>query len=128
MYFCPVKSSPKTLSVIILSVIYCLGLSATFNTWGISSNQDHPTHSQTHFFSEFSKKQVSHTTENPNSLNQFNKLPSQNFKNAFLGIGSISKTTELLLNSTFHQYLKISINLLVKHRKSDLIFPFHYFW
>lgn len=50
------------------------------------------------------------------------------FKTSWAGDRSRTKVTEALLNTRFLQYINTSKNLLVNYRKSDLIFPFHYYW
>ena len=42
--------------------------------------------------------------------------------------GNLSHTTDVLTSTTYAQYTKTSINVLIHHRKADNIFPFHYFW
>jgi hypothetical protein len=64
--------------------------------------------------------------------------PEKNFSNN--GGASIVKTTahkhflvliwvaELRYASAFSQYVSISRTFLIRFRKADVIFPFHYFW
>ncbi len=49
-------------------------------------------------------------------------------KNFVSNFGTLSRTTDVLASSTYAQYTKTSINVLIHHRKADHIFPFHYFW
>ena len=71
-----------------------------------------------YFFTRQSKSTVSILTENvPLNL----KVPFDTFK-------AIRSGKETLLNSIFKQYLGYFNTLWIRHRKSDLIFPFHTFW
>ncbi|RDB02727.1 hypothetical protein DVG78_27365 [Runella aurantiaca] len=49
----------------------------------------------------------------------------ENFLNRFL---AWYKTAEQLFETTFSQYSFYSLNLLVRLERTDIIFPFHYFW
>jgi hypothetical protein len=50
------------------------------------------------------------------------------FKTFTINFSSIHDGTEKLLFSTLVQYISTSQNFIKKFRKSDIIFPFHYFW
>lgn len=39
-----------------------------------------------------------------------------------------NKVIEALVKTKYSQYVNVSKNILVNYRKSDLIFPFHYYW
>lgn len=41
---------------------------------------------------------------------------------------SRSRITEVFFKTSFVQYTNVAINIRVNYRKSDLIFPFHYYW
>lgn len=58
----------------------------------------------------------------------FNTLSLFSFKTSSFGYALLLKYYEQLFSVTFKQYVSFSGNLLIKYRKSDLIFPFHYFW
>jgi len=49
-------------------------------------------------------------------------------KNIISSCGNLSHITDVLASSIYAQYTKMSINVLIHHRKADHIFPFHYFW
>ncbi|SRR5690606_6454027 len=58
----------------------------------------------------------------------FNTPSSFSFKNSSSGYALLLKCSKQLFAVTFKQYITFSANLLIRDRKSDLIFPFHYFW
>lgn len=53
---------------------------------------------------------------------------SPEFRNSWAGDRFRNKVIEALVKTRNTQYVNISKNLLVHYRKSDLIFPFHYYW
>ncbi|WP_162533565.1 hypothetical protein [Dokdonia sp. Dokd-P16] len=55
-------------------------------------------------------------------------MSTPSLKNFVSSCGNLSHTTDVLASSTYAQYTKTSINVLIYHRKTDHIFPFHYFW
>ncbi len=57
-------------------------------------------------------------------LNVVKPLP----KKVFFDLGDALEAKEFFLKSAFSCYKIYSRNVLIKHRKHDLIFPFHYFW
>ncbi|MCG2459427.1 hypothetical protein K8352_01550 [Flavobacteriaceae bacterium F89] len=61
------------------------------------------------------------------STNFFNPTFPE-FKTSWAGYRSRIKVTEELFKTGYRQYNNLSKHLLVNYRKSDLIFPFHYYW
>jgi len=43
-------------------------------------------------------------------------------------LSSIVRITKELWESVFVQYWLTSVNFMIRYRKTDLIYPFHYFW
>jgi len=58
----------------------------------------------------------------------FNAPTFFSFKNSLYGYAALLKFADNLFSIKFNQYISFSGNFTVKYRKSDLIFPFHYFW
>lgn len=61
------------------------------------------------------------------SLKSFNNTHSS-FKNPFSGFGAVLKLAGQLFESRYAQYVAGSKNFLIRFRKADIVFPFHYFW
>jgi hypothetical protein len=123
-----VKSSFRILSVVFLTAIYCFAIGVVTKSFAHSDFKDYPTSSQEKIISDFSTKLFCHTSQSESSVNNINNLPAPSFKNPFNGLWAITKTTEQLFETAFSQYTNISRNFLIQHRKTDIIFPFHYFW
>jgi len=69
-----------------------------------------------------------HTAQVDISGKTVNTLPIKDFKNQLEALVACSNVFEFLTESENTQYTKFAINLLINYRKTDLIFPFHYFW
>jgi hypothetical protein len=122
------KKNIRILSVIFLTVIYCFAIVAVANSLTHSDNPNNPISSQENIISDFSVKLFYQTSQSESSGNSFKNLPVLNFKNPFTGLWAIIKITEQFLETEFSQYKYFARNILINHRKSDIIFPFHYFW
>jgi len=61
-------------------------------------------------------------------LRNVNPAPQFTFKNTFGEYAISNKITGQLLLKGFTQYAAIALNLPVRQRKSDIVFPFQYFW
>jgi len=121
------KNKIKIINIVIFIAIYCLviGLFSNisslpnYSVFQSSSQESSITVSKTRFF---------HTSQTEtlvcNCLN-FN-LP--NFKNLHLGIWAFVRANELLFESKYIQYAAFTCAILINLRKTDIIFPFQYFW
>jgi hypothetical protein len=69
-----------------------------------------------------------HTAQVDISGKTVNTLPSKDFKIQLEELVAFTNAFEFLTESENTQYTKFAINLLINYRKTDLIFPFHYFW
>ena len=69
-------------------------------------------------------------SKNENTLQEINEFQvSTSLKNnPNTNFSSFLKLTEGIYSSSFSQYIAASYNFLIKYRKADIIFPFHYFW
>lgn len=124
-YFGSVIKVIRILSIILLTALYCFTIGIdTKSLIGSdiqTNNQENHCLTISTLFSPF-------TSETENSLHHFNNIPSPSFNNLLVGSWAITKTTERHYESIFSQYTGFSINFLIHHRKSDIMFPFHYFW
>lgn len=122
------KNFNRIIAALVLTIIYCFAIVVVSNSHA-STNVHGPIKSEkVNYFSEVSTNILSHTSTQESSLKKFNNFPALNFKYPFSGIWGIIKTTEDLYRCEYSQYAYASINFLIEYRKSDLIFPFHYFW
>ncbi|MCK6691980.1 MAG: hypothetical protein L6Q97_07745 [Thermoanaerobaculia bacterium] len=61
------------------------------------------------------------------SVKSFSNTPSS-FKNPFSGFWAVLKLAGQLFESRYAQYVAGSKSFLIRFRKADIVFPFHYFW
>lgn len=127
-YLCLVKNKVRILSVVVLAVIYCFATGTAHKSLSDADFINNSTSSQEKVISDFSAKLFCHTSPYGSSVNIYNNLPAPNYNNQFKGLWAIIKTTEQLILTKFSQYTTFSGNILINHRKSDIIFPFNYFW
>ncbi|WP_158840659.1 hypothetical protein [Polaribacter sp. L3A8] len=123
------KKKQQIFKVILLIAIYCSGmyLSANtlpyFGTHNVFTNTEKATFSTT-----ASKVFYTHTQQSENSISELVEFSLPNFKLSSDDFIAISYANKLDFNSKFKQYKNYLDNTLIRHRKSDLIFPFHNFW
>jgi hypothetical protein len=122
------KNSIRIIGVIILTAIYCFVVSTVTNTPISSDYENHQTTEKEQYRAIISNNLFCHTLEVESLSNSFEYFPVPNPKNLFNKHWSTTKFIEQLFESEFTQYYNFSINFLIKYRKSDIIFPFHYFW
>jgi hypothetical protein len=125
IYFCPVKNSIRISSVLLLAAIYCFSIGIGTKSHIFSGLQ---TTEQEKYFSAIFTILSPHTPQAESSVNNFNDFQAPGFKNLLGGLWAVIKTTEQFYESVFSQYTSFSLNVLIHHRKTDIIFPFHYFW
>ncbi len=61
-------------------------------------------------------------------ISNVNPTPQFTFKNTFGQYAIVNKIAGLLFLSGFVQYSAITLSVPVRYRKSDIVFPFQYFW
>jgi hypothetical protein len=122
-----VNDSVRILGVTILTVIYCFAVSVT--NLPISSDYgNHQNTEQERYLVTISNSLFCDTSQSESSVNSFNNFSLPNFKNPFSEQWATTKAREKSFETEFTQYLNFSLNFLIQHRKSNIIFPFHYFW
>jgi hypothetical protein len=111
-----------------MAVIWFVATGAAGNLHDYSAFQDDPVSSHTKVVPGISTQLFCNAAQAENEVNSFNSFPVNNCKDPFSAPGAVSKAIEQILNVSFAQYTRYSRNFLVQCRKSDIIFPFHYFW
>lgn len=123
------KSINNLFKVLLLVTIYCFGIYSSANTLPfsyeivLSQNNDQKT-----YYSESSKVLSPYAQQTEISIADVTEVSSPNYKLPFTNFNSQLFSNELILNSRYKQYKLYANTLLIRHRKSDLIFPFHSFW
>lgn len=119
------KKAAKYFGVLLFAAVYCfaVGRVSTSDVTYMALKTEkgkHITSVSTDLFSglvsTFRSFSSSHSVSNPN------------LKNSLKGPWILEKTHKAVFISKYAQYVNSAKNLLVRHRKADYIFPFHYFW
>ena len=118
----------RFLNVLFVTVVYFYAISYIQKNQSFSKVFESDNSSHEKYVQKLSPKALYHTSESENLSNYFNNLPTTNVKNSFSGFGITLKSIELFFNRKYLQYTLLSRSILINHRKSDLIFPFHYHW
>lgn len=119
------KNSIRILGATVLLAIYCFAISVV--TTSLSRSQFQKI-DQDKYFSNVTSNLYFHTSPSESSVNNFTNFASPVFKNVYTGLWAIVKAIEHVSEAEFSQYTITSGNFLINYRKSDIIFPFHYFW
>lgn len=127
-YFSSVKNKFKILSIVVLTAIYCLAIAPVNLAFSHSNYGDKLDFSQEKTLSDLSVKLFYPSSQSESSVSDINNLSGLNLNSSFVAIGVFNRSTEGLMQSLFSQYIRFWENLLLRHKKSNLIFPFHYFW
>ncbi|MDW5289601.1 hypothetical protein [Formosa sp. PL04] len=122
------KKAVKFSGVLLLTVLYCFALYSVAQplpkTFIVNSNPSE----QQQKVSTVTKSLFNLTSESENLSVSFNPSPGPFLKIPLFESGWHSKLNEQLVLAQISQYTKHQTNTLVKYRKTDSIFPFHYFW
>ncbi|CAM3313537.1 hypothetical protein [Zobellia roscoffensis] len=120
------NSVRKIFSLFLLTAIYCCAVGMGINPDQNLTIESHE-HSQKESVSAVTAKLYCHTSESETLIDS----PSSNTSNQFEGSDKLwgtQKTSERTFESKLAQYTRFSQNLLISKRRTDIIFPFHYFW
>ena len=129
LLFHKMKSVKHIIQVFLLIIIYCFGIYNSANIIPFSNdNKLEQNHGNKEYLIASAKILSPHSQQSEVSISGVTEYPTPDFKLSFSVLPIISKSSELLLNSIFKQYRCYFKNLLIRNRKSDLIFPFHNFW
>jgi hypothetical protein len=123
-----VKQTIKILGVYFLAAIYCLAIIFVTNRNIQTSFSTKSSVLNESIFSDISSKLFNHTPKSENTLSDKDNLPNSSFKNNFGEFTSLFYQKNNLFNLRYKQYTTQINKILVHTRKSDILFPFHYFW
>lgn len=117
--------------IFIHSANYCFAIDGIYKITQKKSTTDHTQISKLQEFTNFSYKSSTISTpitENESSFQESTQFQFSNFKNNPNNFSNFLKISEAIYSSAFSQYSAAFNNTLIKLRKVDIIFPFHYFW
>lgn len=128
IYLCSVKNRYKTTILFILIAIYSIAIGAVNTQVAFQAFNYKNTVLQERSIADFSEKYYCPTIQLDNVQSASPNLPTSNEKNPTNDLTEISYCYDQIEEAGIVQYISIARTILFHHRKSDLIFPFHYFW
>lgn len=122
------KNKIRILSIVIFTAIYCtaIGLVTKDYTYSNSPNNHYTT--QHNLTSDVSSPLFLHTSIAQSSIASINNPTAPHFGKSNTGHWAIGTSIEQIFSAVFSQYLSYWRNTLIPYRKSDILYPFHYFW
>ena len=118
----------RIFSVIFLTAIYINAIGIVFKSNNCNDFNYNQTSTNIKYIQDFSSVLISLNSQSINYLNNFSNERLTNCANTFYGLWLILKLNEQIIETDNSLYINFSKNILIKYRKSDFIFPFHYFW
>jgi len=123
-----VKKNIRIAGVFLLMIIWFLPPGAAVNSYAYSDFGDDPVSAHITVIPDFSANLFCNPAPAESEVNGFNYFPVPVCIDPFSEPGAIHKAIERSFETEFAQYTLHSRDFLVQYRKSDIIFPFHYFW
>jgi hypothetical protein len=120
-----VKRAFKYFGILLFVTVYCFAISSVSASHVYSVNGH--SHSEKHVLS-VSADVFSGFVSSFKSVSPSQNFPNPNLKHSFDGIRILEKIYKVVFQSKYTQYVGFAKNLLIRNRKTDIIFPFHYFW
>lgn len=119
----------KIPGLLFIIALYCYAIGITHSNTinSISFGRQLTTESNNHYFSTATDHLLSHTLNSESWSNPYSNTTPTALKISFTGYSLIEKETEHLQFNTISQFFYHSKSFLIRFRKTDIIFPFHYF-
>ncbi|WP_111709412.1 hypothetical protein [Lutibacter citreus] len=119
----------QILKVLLLISIYCFGIFAPVKTVAYSSAQKiEQNKKQKEYYTNVYKAPIVHTQQSENLVSENIEYITPNFNLHYKSFWETVVSSELIFKNKYRQYKNYFKNVLIRNRKSDLIFPFHNFW
>ncbi|MGE0562022.1 MAG: hypothetical protein AB7O47_09415 [Flavobacteriales bacterium] len=119
------KGIIRVVTTIVLALVYCFGVSSIYNHSAQLSNDAQ--HTESIIYSA-SVNLLGSPSNAENIVVSFNNSFSADIKSSFRNYIIKIKTTQQVFAKEFLQYTFFVTNFQILFQKTDLIFPFNYFW
>jgi hypothetical protein len=122
------KVKMRIVSALLLTLIYSYAVSISMQSVFLTDIRDvHSSEHKTFLLSVTASICGSPSAKEVTSFAKTSQFSTHDSKKPF-SPGELIQTEEPLIRSELSQYEHFSTNLLIQFRKTDKIFPFHYFW
>lgn len=122
------KNSIRIVGALLLTAIYCGAIAIVTTSFTSVDSQNATNPKQEKYSATVSNNLLYHNIQSESSINSLVNLSDPSLKDTFNIFVGITVQASKLSKATFAQYSNFSRNLLIRYRKTDLIFPAHYFW
>ena len=119
------KGLMRVIAIVVLALVYCLEISSVYNH---SNKQYSSVSNNENVVYAASVNLLGSSSSSENSFLSFNNSFSTAVKDIFKSYIAKVKITQQIFDKEFTQYTFSSTNFQILFRKTDLIFPFNYFW
>jgi len=123
-----VKNKSRFFAVLLLVAIYSLGIGISGHSQVASPKTSASDNAHQNTFSPVFSPVFFHISEVTFSSIGILSIPKVDFKNPFEKLVALANAFELIAKTEHSQYANFWCTLLINYRKTDLLFPFHYFW
>ncbi|MDD3722622.1 MAG: hypothetical protein PHW92_09055 [Lutibacter sp.] len=127
-YISSVKNLFRIIGITVLTALFCTTISLAGSIFQNSSCSVKSTVEKAKDDLSVSIKLLNNTSQAESLGGTYSIAPPINYKDSNNEFSSIAKIRELFFANEFAQYIIIARNFLIKYRKANIIFPFHYFW
>lgn len=111
-----------------ITILYCFAIGIVDIASAYSFNSVNLDSEQQSYFTLAKTNLYCHKSQTEESVNTFNEVPRISFKDRFNRFSIIIENIGRFFESKFSQYGFLSANFLIRYRKCNFLFPFHYFW
>ncbi|MDD3875796.1 MAG: hypothetical protein PHT69_04190 [Bacteroidales bacterium] len=122
------KKSGKVWGATFLTIIYCFAIGFVVNSHTVSDIQVNFNTEYADFLSTISTKISSPDSQSESTVNNFNNLPVPGIKIQWNELWTLCETYGHLFKRKYSQYTFLYRNFYIGFCKTNIIFPFHYFW
>jgi hypothetical protein len=122
------KKQNNILSVLFFITIYCFGIGFSIQKTTFSYKFTEIGKKHKKQISSLSNALYFHTPATETTFSEITEYSIPNFNQNLDSFWVIMFSSELRFYAIFRQYKTYLKTILVRYRKSDLIFPFHNFW
>ena len=120
------KKLVKPLTALFLASSYCLALGVASFSHSITAFQGDVAAERGGYFTAISVNLPGLASQIKTAANHFGEASA--FDHSSAASGAAIQAADYLAEGAFIHYAALAQFILVRYRKSDLIFPFHYFW
>ncbi len=118
----------RFIGISFITILYCFAIGVVDVASGNSIKPNYFNNEQQSYFTLVKTNLYCHKSQTEQSVNTINKTPSSYFQDRFSKVSVVIENSLRFFESKYSQYCFFSGNFLIRYRKYNFLFPFHYFW